>query len=153
MTDTPPRTSGGVRRATVVDLPALLSIARECYPAFEETKASDWSLSALMSPNIACFRDDDAFACAGLSEFFWEDQKRANLIFLGARKGAVWQTVRVMRAVLGWAKSRGAGSFHFGEETGMDMAPIARRIRAMKDRPSYRIDLRSAQHRFWMRAA
>lgn len=143
-----------VRRATVIDLPELLDIARASYGVqFDERKAQDFGLAALMNPNIGTFRDNDALCMVGLSEFFFEDEKRANVMFLAVRDQQSWQAVKVIRAALQWSKLKGAGSFHFGEETGMKMETIAKRIGATKDRPSFRIDLRSPQHRFWMRAA
>lgn len=142
------------RRATVLDLPDLLAIARDSYGLdFDELKAREFGLMALMNPNIGCFRTEDAFCIGGLSEFFWEDERRANVMFLAVRDKQSWQAVKALRAVVAWAKAKGAGSFHFGEETGMRMDVIAKRIGASKDRPSYRIDLRSPQHRFWRRAA
>lgn len=143
-----------VRRATVVDLPLMLDIARASYGVqFDEDKAREFGLRTLMSPEIAAFLDDDAFCMVGLSEYFWERQKRANCMFTAVRKAQVWQAVKTVRAALQWSRSKGASSFHIGEETGMDMGVIAKRLGLAKDRPSYRIDLRSPQHRFWMRAA
>jgi len=143
-----------VRRATVVDLNDMLDIARESYGRkFDPQKAQNFGLTALLSPQVGAFRDDDAFCMVGLSTFWWESETRANVMFLAVRKRQAWQAVKVMRAALQWAKSKGAGSFEFGEETGMRMEAIARRIGATQNRPSYRIDLRSPQHRFWMEAA
>lgn len=143
-----------IRRATVIDLGDLLDIARESYGRrFDAQKAQDFGLMALMSPQIAVFRDDDAFCMVGLARFFWEPSDRANVMFLAVRRRQSWQAVKCMRAVLAWSKQRGAGSLDFGEETGMEMGIIAKRIGAQQNRPSYRVDLRSPQHRFWMEAA
>lgn len=79
------------------------------------------------------------FAIAAITRAFWGDDPRAYLLFLASVPGAglIGDGVRLTRAVDEWRRARGAVSLHFGEDTGVNFEPIARRLGADRDRPSY----------------
>lgn len=132
-----------VRRATVLDIPDMLRIARACYKPFNEHKAVEWAENSMLSPKMGFFRTDDAWGCAVLAQVFYEEQQRCAMMFLAARDGKAWEAVAVLRAMIEWGRRAGAASFSFGEDTGMKMDVLAKRIGAARDRPNYRLELQA----------
>jgi hypothetical protein len=131
-----------VRRATILDIDDCMDIARESYGSFDEVAALKWGVNTMLNPDVAFFRTDRAWGASGLVPVFYEPKgTRAAMLFLAARKGAAWEACQILRAMLAWAQSRGAAMYLFGEETGMNLAPLAKRVGAVVDRPSYRVDL------------
>lgn len=132
-----------IRRCTLLDLPDLLVIAKSCYPPFDQAKALAWAESSMMKPQtFGFFRTDDCWGCATVGALMFYDAKpRGVMLFCAGRNGKAWEAVAVMRALLEWAKAKGATSFTFGEDTGMRMEAIAKRLGAKKDRPSFKVDL------------
>jgi hypothetical protein len=143
-----------IRRVTIMDIPDCIAIARACYPPFDEAEAREWGTKAMLDKSTAFFRDDDAWGCCAISKLFYEAKPRCAMLFLAVRRGAVWQACKVVKAMVAWSKSKGASGFHFGEETGMDLSPIAKRVGAKLDRPSYKVDFswgtsKAGLVRFW----
>jgi hypothetical protein len=130
-----------LRRCTILDLPDMLRIAVSCYPEFNQRKAVEWAQGALLSPKIAFFRTDDCWGAVTTAELWYEDQPRAVVAFLAGSNGKAWEACVVLRAMLEWSRRAGAASFSFGEETGMNMEALAKRIGAQRDRPSFRLEI------------
>lgn len=133
-----------IRRCTLVDIADMLAIAKSCYPPFDETKAVEWAQSAMFDPSYGLFRDDDSWGAARVFTTWWEDRPRATSMFLTGRDGQAWQACKVLRAMIEWSRQRGAVSFAFGEETGMRMEALAKRVGASRDRPSFKLTLAPA---------
>jgi hypothetical protein len=133
-------TSHSVRRCTVMDVPDMLRIAVSCYPEFNQRKAVEWGQGALLNPEMAFFRTDNCWGAVTTASLWYEDKPRAVVAFLAGSHGKAWEAVQVLRAMIGWARDHGAASFSFGEETGMRMSALAKRVGAVEDRPSFRLD-------------
>lgn len=146
-----------LRTCTVMDIPEMLAIAVQCYPPFNQRKAVAWAESAMMRPEFGFFRTDNAWGCAVLADVFYEERPRCAMMFLAGRNGKAWEAVAVLRTMVEWGRRAGAASFTFGEDTGMRMDVLAKRIGAGRDRPNYRLDLArpksSALSTIWHRAA
>lgn len=119
-----------VRRATVLDIPECLAIAKACYRPFDVPKVLRWAEGALLQPDVAFFRTEDAWGCVMKVDMFYEEKPRAIMLFLAGRHGKAWQALAVLRTMLNWAQAQGCASFDFGEDTGMRMDVMARRIGA-----------------------
>lgn len=143
-----------VRRATVLDIPEMVDIAGECYRRqFDPAKALAWGETAMFNPKMVFVRSKDAWGCAGLVDLFYEQRPKGMMLFLAARRGKAWQACAVLKGMIEWCRSKNAGSFDFGEETGMDLSVLAKRVGAATNRPSYRVELANPLKDFWMRAA
>jgi hypothetical protein len=135
-----------VRRATILDVDDCLAIARESYAGYEydEDVARTWAISSMLNPNIAFFRTDRAFGGVALAPVFYEPGPGHGVaVFLACRKDAPFQLCQILRSMIAWSRSRGATKFDFGEDTGMNLAVLAKRIGAKQGRPHYRVDLSS----------
>ena len=144
------RSGGGpIRRCTVLDLDEMLNIAVGCYPPFNQQKALAWAERVMLDPNHGFFRANDCWGCTVLTAFFFEDRPRALMLFLAGRPGAAWQAVQTLATMIAWGQRLGASSYTFGEDTGMRMDVLARRLKAKfpgleATRPSFRIHFPSA---------
>lgn len=131
-----------MRRAQPHDVDALLTIAERVYPQFNRQEARAWALQAMTLPDVAVLIEGGTCIIASITRAFWGGPRRCYLLFLfGAptRKRG-WEALRLLRAVDAWRKERGAESFHFGEDTGLDFSPLAKRLGAKLDRPSWKIE-------------
>lgn len=129
-----------IRRATYNDIPFLLEVARERYAQrFDDTAVTEFLRRAIAEPSMLVLRSEAGGAVASITRQFWGGNPRAYLLFVAARagRGLVADGVRLVRAVDEWRRSRGAESLHFGEDTGIDFTPLARRLGAQVDRPSF----------------
>ena len=98
----------------------------------------------MFKPEVAFFRTDDVWGCAMVGALMFYDAKpRGVMVFLAGRHGKAWQAVQVLREMVGWARGKGATSFTIGEDTGMRIEALAKRIGAKRDRPSFRLELTS----------
>lgn len=129
-----------IRPATAGDFDRIFEIARNAYPEFNEETSRLWGQSALQNPNVLVAVGERGFGVAAVSAPFYAPHKlKAVMLFLASTKGAGYEPCALLRYMINWAKERGAVSFHFGEETGVNLAPLAKRVRATKDRDSYAI--------------
>lgn len=156
-----------VRRCTVLDINECLKIAVDCYKQkFDPQRGREWAEKMLFDANHGFFRTDDAWGCATLANLWYEDKPRAMMLFLAGRPGSAWQACALLEAMVEWARGNGATSFNFGEETGMRMDVLARRLNAKLRsnglaveiaRPSFKVDLAppstNTVANFWNRAA
>lgn len=129
-----------VRRCIIPDLVDMLQIAVECYEPFDQVKAVQWAEGAMMNPKLGFFRTDNVWGCAVLAEVFYDDKLRCALMFLAGRDGKAWEAVAVLKAMIEWGRVAGAASFTFGEDTGMRMETLAKRVGAVRERPAFRLD-------------
>lgn len=129
-----------IRRATRDDIPFLLDVARSAYGArFESGAAATFIARALGEPSMIVLRGEHGGAVASMTRSFYDSAPRAYLLFIASRpgRGLLGEGVALVRAVDAWRRERGAIALHFGEDTGVNLAPIARRLGAAVDRPSY----------------
>lgn len=130
-----------IRLATVEDLDDIIEIGLSRYPEFHVENTRRWAEQAISNPNMLFVRSDNGFGVAGLTSFFYEPNvKRATMMYLCTREHSRMEGYRILKMMIQWAKILGATSFHFGEETGIDLSPLAKRLGAKVDRPSYRIE-------------
>lgn len=95
----------------------------------------------ILLPNFLFIRNDVAWGCASISKFFYEATSRGAMLFIVARTGQSWAACKILRSMRDWAFSMGATSFHFGESSGMNMAPFAKRLGARVERPTYTVEM------------
>lgn len=129
-----------IRAATSADIPFLLDVARARYTeAFDAAAVRAFLAGAIANPSLCVLRSERGGAVAAITKAFWGGPSKAYLLFIVALpgRGLASDGLALVRAVDAWRRERGAESLHFGEDTGMDFAPLARRLGATTDRPSY----------------
>lgn len=131
--------TSSIREATLADADWLIGLAREKYPKLDEQATRNWfdQLAMMQSPDIIFLRGDHAALCAMVQRPFYDPEDASvHLVFGHARKGGVYEGYRMMSMMIEWARSLGA-STHFGEQCGMDVSAIAKRLGAVQDEPSW----------------
>ncbi|MGE0044742.1 MAG: hypothetical protein AB7J28_15380 [Hyphomonadaceae bacterium] len=129
-----------IRRATLSDLDFLIHVARTQYGAvFDEQIARAWLKEALVNPQFLILRGERGGAVAALSHLFYEKQPRVHLLFIAALPGAgmVGEGMALVREANAWRKQRGASCLMFSSGTGIDLSPLAKRLKARVEAPSY----------------
>lgn len=130
-----------IRPAVVSDIPFLLAVAHEQYNRdFDDAQASAFLARAIRDPAMRLLVGERGGALGAITQSFW-DKPRAYLMFIVARRGRglVGEGLRLVRAIDQWRRHRGAESLHFGEDTGLNFAPLARRLGAVVARPTFAI--------------
>ena len=130
-----------IRRATEDDLPHLLGIASYAYPDFDVHASILWAEQALQNPDIGIWAGEHTLGvCAVSAPFYAPSQKRGTMLFLASEPGAGYEPCKMLRVMIEWGlNERGAASFHFGEATGANLAPLAKRVGAVLDSQSWTV--------------
>jgi hypothetical protein len=131
-----------LRIVTKSDIPDLMRIARARYGDFDQIAAKAWAERAIGQPDALFIRSDHAFGVAAMQPFFYNpDVEHARLVFLASSAPNPWamEPYHILHDLVVWAKNRGAQTFSFGSDTGVDFGPFAKRLNACKDVPSYTV--------------
>jgi hypothetical protein len=130
-----------IRRATEDDLPRLLAIASYAYPDFDVHASILWGEQALLNPDVGIWVGERTLGVSAVSApFFAPSQKRGTMLFLAAEPRSGYEPVKMLRVMVDWSlNERGAVSFHFGESTGANLEPLARRIGGVPDSQSWTV--------------
>lgn len=133
-----------IRLCTVEDTDWLISLAQDSYDRpLDLDGCRSFIATATAAPNECFFaRTENGVGVAlAQAEFHAPHILAAHMLFLMARPNCGIEGYRLLKAMITWAKSRGVKTFHFGESTGVNLAPFAARIGAQLDRPSWRLEL------------
>jgi hypothetical protein len=130
-----------IRPATAGDLDKILAIARAAYADFDfdDEACRQWALKAFQNPDVLIAVGNHGFGVSGVSAPFWAPLKRRGvMVFLASTGGSGYEPCAILRYMIKWAlRDRGASTYHFGEDTGVNFAPYAKRVGATLDRASY----------------
>lgn len=132
-----------IREATPADIPFLLDLAKERYDRpFDVEAAKAFLRASMLEPSSVVLRSDNGAAVVSITRAFWNEKPRAYLVFIVSRptRGMIGDGMRLARAADAWRRGRGAVAMHFGEDTGINMGVLAKRLGARVDRPSYVLD-------------
>lgn len=133
-----------VSRATVDDIPWILSLAHERYEAFDPGRVLVFLLETLKAPTAIILKGDhqDAVLIASTVVPPWHPKrKECHVLFLFARPGAHWQAVKLLRACISWARLQGCVKWRFHSDTSHDVGALARRVGARENKPMYVLEL------------
>lgn len=76
-----------IRLAKREDIPAIIELAKECFPEFDTGSALEWLSARIDFPNFFIAIGDDAAALAYISAPFWEPNSPKFLIdFVACRR-------------------------------------------------------------------
>ena len=134
-----------IRPASLEDFDLIIAIAKAAYADAEGVDVAGcraWAAQVVLRPDVLIVVGERCFAVGSVSATFYRpDVRKGYMLFLAGLPGAVFEECAALRYLISWAKERGAQSFHFGEQTGVNLAPIARRVGATVDRPSYVVEM------------
>ena len=87
-------------------------------------------------------RTSDAFQITNLTTTPWAPATfKADIVFVAADHGKMWQLLPLLRDSVQWARDRNAVWWRFETETDFDLAPIMKRIGANEITPRYHLKL------------
>jgi hypothetical protein len=123
-----------IRRATEADIPYMLALAKEKYPDRPVEQGVPWMQWCLQNPERLVLLGQDHIGVAQVN-WHYGYSRRARLDWLVGRpvKGAVLETLRMVRMMIAWAKEQGAtGDFQLDAETEVDFEPYSKRLGGRK---------------------
>lgn len=128
-----------IRRVVMDDADFAYQLAVESYDRpLDMAACKKWLATVLDNPrDIFCCRGPNSLGiAASVKPFYSPDRREVHLVYLMARRNSGLEGLAMMRAMVEWARSLEA-EFHFGSTTGFDLAPFAKRIGAVANRPSW----------------
>ena len=117
-----------IRRVTVEDIPRALEMAAAAYPERRVAMGEDWARWVIGHPDRICLISDEALGVASIVTRYGHE-RRAQLDLLASLNPRSFDPVRMLRAMVEWARSRQAvGAFKIDSDTGVDFGPFVRRL-------------------------
>lgn len=96
-------------------------------------------------PTALCLRTDHAFLILNVLTPAWHPKEpEAHVLFLCAEVGKHWDSLRLLRESIKWARERGCLRWWFCSETEHAVDALARRVGAEPAAMRYRLDLTKA---------
>lgn len=138
-----------IRRATLADIPEIIAIAQVAYPhiPFDPEIAKVWLERMIpVQEALVLICQDGVIVVDQVIEWWRPAQPEMNIVFLAVRPGnptaltGYW----LLKNVIGYAEKAGV-AVCFGSTTGVDFTPYARRLGAVADAPSFRLETRGGQ--------
>lgn len=127
------------------DLPWLHFLFKKKYDArFDSLTTEGWFRNiCLKNPTIFYpIRLANSFLIGMLSFLPWlPSQCDFNVICVCADDGAMWETLKLLRASVDWARQRGCKHWLLASDTVYDLAPMAKRLNANEISPRFSITL------------
>jgi hypothetical protein len=65
----------------------------------------------------------------------------ANVVFICADDGCMWQALRLLRCSIDWARRRRCTTWRLASETDYDLGPLARRLGVTEQSPRFILQL------------
>ena len=131
---------------TADDLPWLLTLCERRYSARYDSKTTQaWYINlVLKNPQLyLAERTDHAFCITHIYVLpFTGKDIIADVMFLCAEEGTMWDTVRLMRSSIDWAKERNGRKWQIASDTDFDLTPLAKRVGAKFLAPRCVLDLK-----------
>jgi hypothetical protein len=119
-----------IHKATLADMPFIIALAKEKYPARQIEHGISWMEWCIANPERLVLVGPNS---AGVAQVNWKYgfERRARLDMLGARPtaGAALEALKIVRLMVAWAKEQGAqDTFVLDADTGVDFEPFSRRL-------------------------
>lgn len=126
------------------DLPKALIWFAITYGPHDRLGAKRWFRARLGDPtHLFLIGEHHALVGVVNSTFYYPKRLDLHSLFIfGDGQGDVWETLRLLRALIVWGRKRGATKFHLSSELGQaDLTPLATRLGMTRDMPAYVMDL------------
>lgn len=129
------------RLLTEDDIPWLFNLCRKKYShRYDPVRTEGWFRNNVLKQPLLFLpqRTPNAFCISMLSVSPWlPAEYECHISFLCADDGAMWETMKLMRASLVWAKQAKCTSWKIASDTDADLAPLARRLGATEIAPRF----------------
>ena len=90
-------------------------------------------------------RTSDAFQITNLTTTPWTPAAfKADIVFVCADHGKLWQLLPLLRDSIQWARDRRAAFWRFETETEYDLRPLMHKLGVSEITPRYHLDLSHA---------
>lgn len=127
------------------DLPWLRNLFGKKYDkGFDALTTENWFRNIVLKNPMMFYpvRLANSFLIAMLSCLPWlPSQFDCNIICVCADDGAMWETMKLLRSSVDWARNRKCKHWMLASDTAFDLAPMAKRMDARELWPRYMIDL------------
>ena len=119
-----------IRRASLDDMPFIIGMAKEKYPARQIEQGIPWMEWCIGSPERLVLVGPNSVGVAQVDwRYGFERRGRLDMLASRPQAGAPWEAFRMVRMMLAWAKEQGAqGTFRLDADTGIDFGPFAKRL-------------------------
>lgn len=123
------------RPVVLEDVPALVEMALRRYapwfPDMTRSSVERWGLSLMQIPGVVVVRTRHVCGAAVVGQMPWQSRPVMTVMFVFSDVVAPFQVLAVYRQFVKHARQIGASAVYFdGEETGVDLSAIARRLGA-----------------------
>jgi hypothetical protein len=123
----------------------LVDLCKRRYDSRYSPETADvWLTNVVLKNPIQYYatRSADAFQITNLTTTPWTPATfKADIVFVAADHGRMWQILPLLRDSINWARDRRAAVWRFETETDFDLAPIMRRLGATDITPRYHLEL------------
>lgn len=123
------------------DLDWLTYLCRKRYShAYDPESTQAWFKNIVLKSPLMFYpiRTRDAFVITMLSIVPWlPNDIDANVIFICADDGAMWQSLKLLRCSIEWAKRRRATLWRLSSDTDNDLRMLAMRVGATEIAPRF----------------
>ena len=127
------------------DLPWLHILFKKKYAAeFDSMTTESWFRNIVLKNPMMFYpvRLSNSFLIAMLSTLPWlPSQFDCNIICVCADDGFMWETIKLLRGSIDWARKRKCKHWMLASDTAFDLAPMAKRLNAKELWPRFMINL------------
>lgn len=130
------------RLLTEADLPWLSELFARRYAtyAYDPVTAEGWFRNRVLKEPMLFLpqRTDDAFCISMLSVTPWMPAEyETNVVVICAEDNVIWQSLKLLRASVEWAKLRRCKTWRISSDTSNDVVLLAQRLGAEEISPRY----------------
>lgn len=111
---------------------------------YNATGADAWFTNVVLKNPIQYYatRTANAFQISNLTTTPWQPRVyRADIVFICADHGKMWETLPLLRDSIAWARDRGAYAWRFETETEHDLGPVMKKLGVTELTPRYHLEL------------
>lgn len=130
-----------IRLCDQSDIPWLVEWLEEHYAKEikDSTQLKTWVETMLMSPENTAFWRTETSAIFAICEASFYDPTPVVDVQLFA--GNIWEMPALFREAIAWGKTHGANKLVFASSTGVDVSPLAMRLGATTEIPTYSMEI------------
>jgi len=125
------------------DIQWLIFLGKKRYgERFDYVTVEGWFRNIVLKSPLMFLpiRTENAFLVAMLSVVPWlPSEFECHVVFVCADDGAMWETLKLLRSSIKWARDRKCASWRLSSDTEFDLAPMARRLEATELSPRFMI--------------
>lgn len=132
-----------IRKCSTEDVDFLYDLALLRYGDRIKDRAAlrIWLARAIQLPDIFIARSGHGALAGALQTFFYDPQPELRLLYLVSQRPSPWDSLKLLRSLIEWGKSKGCARLRLTNETGIDLEPFARRLGRVRAVPCFVVDI------------